>query len=142
MADVFRRIRLLALAGLIGFGALAPAQAASWLEENFYLSGPNYDGVLPPCDAALGKIAARFAEKEGRFWNSDLQILDFERVRETAYPAVGGRNHSAPLLQRDCLGQRRAQAPGQLLDRRGHRHDRHDLGCRMVCGRPRPQLGL
>ena len=60
MADVFRRIRLLALAGLIGFGTLAPAQAASWLEENFYLSGPNYDGVLPPCEAALNKIAWRF----------------------------------------------------------------------------------
>ena len=85
MADMFRCIRLLALAGLIGFGTLAPAQAASWLEENFYLSGPNYDGVLPACDAALGKIAARFAEKESRFWNSDLQILDFERVREIAY---------------------------------------------------------
>ena len=25
-------------------------------------------------------LATRFAEKEGRFWNSDLQILDFERV--------------------------------------------------------------
>jgi hypothetical protein len=85
MTDVFRCIRLLAIAGLIGFATSAPAQAASWLEENFYLSGPNYDGVLPPCDAALGKIAARFAEKEGRFWNSDLQILDFERVREIAY---------------------------------------------------------
>ena len=24
-------------------------------------------------------------EKESRFWNSNLQILDFERVRETAY---------------------------------------------------------
>ena len=41
--------------------------------------------MLPPCEAALGRIAARFGEKESRFWNSDLQILDFERVRETAY---------------------------------------------------------
>jgi hypothetical protein len=85
MAKVFGCIRLLALAGVIGLGTLAPTQAAGWLEKNFYLSGQNYDGVLPPCDAALGKIAARFAEKESRFWNSSLQILDFERVRETAY---------------------------------------------------------
>jgi hypothetical protein len=70
---------------LIGLGTLA--QAAGWLEKNFYLSGPDYDGVLPSCEAALGKIAARFAEKEGRFWNSDLQILDFEWVRETAFRA-------------------------------------------------------
>jgi hypothetical protein len=72
-------------AAVIGIAALTPAQAASWLEENFYLSGPNYRGLLPPCGAALGKIAARFAEKESRFWNSELKILDFELVRETAF---------------------------------------------------------
>lgn len=64
---------------------VAPAQAANWLEKSIYLSGANYDGGLPPCEAALGKIASRFAEKEGRFWNSSLQIIDFERVREISY---------------------------------------------------------
>jgi hypothetical protein len=78
-------IRFLAGLILIGLGTLAPAQAASWLEKNIYLTGPNYDGVLPPCEAALGTIASRFAQKEGQFWNSDLQILDFERIRETAF---------------------------------------------------------
>jgi len=78
-------IRFLAALILIGLGTLAPAQAASWLEKNIYLTGPNYDGVLPPCEAALGTIASRFAQKEGQFWNSDLQILDFERIRETAF---------------------------------------------------------
>ena len=63
----------------------APAKAASWLEMNFYLSGPRYDGVLPPCEAALDTIVSRFSEKEVRFWNSDLQILGFERVRQIAY---------------------------------------------------------
>jgi hypothetical protein len=85
MADAVRCIRSLAAALAIGLAISAPAQAAGWLEKNFYLSGQNYDGVLPPCEAALGRIAARFGEKESRFWNSDLQILDFERVRETAY---------------------------------------------------------
>jgi hypothetical protein len=85
MADAVRCIRSLAAALAIGIAISAPAQAAGWLEKNFYLSGPNYDGALPPCEAALGRIAARFGEKESRFWNSDLQILDFERVRETAY---------------------------------------------------------
>ena len=80
-----RSIWFLTAAALIGLGAPAPAQAASWLEKGIYLSGPNYDGVLPPCEAALDKIASRFAQKEGRFWNSNLQILDFERVREIAY---------------------------------------------------------
>jgi hypothetical protein len=77
--------RFLAVALLIGLGALAPAQAANWLEKNFYLSGPNYDGLLPHCEAALDKIASRFAQKESQYWNSNLQILDFERVREVAY---------------------------------------------------------
>ena len=85
MVEVLRCSRLLAAAALIGLGTLVPAQAANWLEMNFYLSGPNYTGRLPPCEAALGKIAARFAENESRFWNSNLKILNFERVHETAY---------------------------------------------------------
>jgi hypothetical protein len=62
-------------------------QAAGLLELNFWLSGPRYDGVVPACDmaAALGRISARFAEKESRFWNSSLTIVRFDRVRETAY---------------------------------------------------------
>jgi hypothetical protein len=67
------------------FTAATPASAANWLEMNFGLSGPRYDGVLPPCEAALGTIVSRFSEKEGQFWNSNLQILGFERVRQTAF---------------------------------------------------------
>jgi hypothetical protein len=63
------------------------ADAANWLEMNFYLSGPRYDGVLPPCDAdaALGKIASKFNEKENVFWSTDLRIVGFEKIRETAF---------------------------------------------------------
>ena len=80
-----RYIPLVAAAIFAGVGVAAPAHAASWLEKNFWLSGPNYDGVLPPCEAALNKIAWRFAQKESRFWNSSLQIVSFEGVRETAF---------------------------------------------------------
>jgi hypothetical protein len=65
--------------------AWMPAAAANLLELNFWLSGPRYDGVLPPCEAALDKISSRFAEKEGSFWNSALTIEGFEKVRETAF---------------------------------------------------------
>jgi hypothetical protein len=63
------------------------ARAANWLEQNFWLSGPRYDGVLPPCAAppVLDKIQHAFSTKEQRFWNSDLEILSFELVRETAF---------------------------------------------------------
>ncbi len=77
--------RSLLVASLIVVGALTPASAASWLEKGIYLIGPRYDGALPPCEAALDTIASRFGEKEGRFWNSDLQIVGFDAVRETAF---------------------------------------------------------
>lgn len=76
---------VLVIAAILVAGAAAPASAANWLEKSFYLSGPRYDGAVPPCDVALGTIAARFAHKESRFWNSSLQILGFEKVWQTAF---------------------------------------------------------
>jgi hypothetical protein len=70
---------------LIGAACSAPVSAASWLEKNFYLSGPRFDSQLPACDQALSTIQRRFATKVGRFWNSNLQITDFDRIREVAY---------------------------------------------------------
>jgi len=77
----------LALAAASAALTAVPATAANLLELNFYLSGPRYEGVLPPCDSydALAKISARFAEKEGRFWSPDLSIVAFDKVREVAY---------------------------------------------------------
>jgi hypothetical protein len=65
--------------------AAAPAQAANWIEKLIYLSGPNYDGEVPACETALDKVASRFEQKESRFWNSSLQIVGFERVRQIAF---------------------------------------------------------
>jgi hypothetical protein len=76
-----------ALAALAAVLPVGTALAANWVEENFYLPGPRYDGVLPPCDAqaALGKIASRFGEKEHAFWNSSLTIAGFDQIREIAF---------------------------------------------------------
>jgi hypothetical protein len=82
------RIRYGALAALAAVAlSAAPAKAASWLEMNFWLSGPRYDANPPPCDNgfALGTIQRKFAEKEGRFWNSSLQIVGFEGIQETGF---------------------------------------------------------
>ncbi len=73
----------LALAGLVSAGH--QASAANLFEKLFYMSGSRYDGVVPACEAGLDEVASRFAYKESRFWNSDLQILSFEKVREIAY---------------------------------------------------------
>jgi len=68
-----RFLRAITVATCVALSAGTPASAASWLEKSIYLIGPRYDGVLPPCDAALGWIASRFAQKEGRFWNSSCR---------------------------------------------------------------------
>ena len=78
--------RYLSLAALlIGLAAVSPVKAANWLEKNFWLSGPNYDGAVPACDAALDRIVDRFAQKESEFWNSNLRIVEIDRVRQVAF---------------------------------------------------------
>ena len=50
-----------------------------------------FDASLPACadPSVLRDISSRFAHKEGRFWNSDLQLVGFERVREVAWRPWG-----------------------------------------------------
>jgi hypothetical protein len=71
----------------VTLAAMAPAAAANLFEQNFFMTGPRYDGVVPACDSnpALDKISSRFAQKEGLFWNSALTISGFEDIRETAF---------------------------------------------------------
>jgi hypothetical protein len=90
-------------AALMSSGLTLPAAAANWLEKNFYLSGPRFESVIPACDTswALSTIQRRFGTKEGRFWNSGLQITDFDRVREVAFrPWANGT-----IPRRFCTGR-------------------------------------
>src|SRR3974377_2323711 len=87
-----RRSSLLAARALSIPAALAgptaeSARAANWLEMNFYLSGPRYEGVLPPCNYpdALVKISSRFNNTENSFWDNNLKIVAFENIRELAF---------------------------------------------------------
>jgi hypothetical protein len=83
-ARIFRVAFALALA--LNFACVPHARAANLLEKNFWLSGPRYDQVLPPCDyrAALDRIIGDFQIKEARFWNSRLQIVGIENIQQTA----------------------------------------------------------
>jgi hypothetical protein len=79
---------VLAISAAVSIGGSVNAgRAAGLLEKNFWLSGPRYDGNVPLCDehGPLDKIVARFATKEGRFWNSALTIVGFEKIREVAW---------------------------------------------------------
>ena len=86
MRALVSSFRTFGLAGALAVLAFAqPAQAANFFEKNFYLSGPRYDGNLPPCEWALGKISSGFADKESTFWNSALTITAYGQVHETAF---------------------------------------------------------
>ncbi len=63
----------------------SPSLAANPLEKNFWLPGPDYDRQMPACDfpGALNRIIGNFRTKEIRFWNSQLQIVGIENIRET-----------------------------------------------------------
>jgi len=84
------RIAIVALALVLSVlgSILGPSQlrAADFFEMNFWLSGPRYDRDVPTCDyaPALDRIIANFSTKEGRFWNSQLEIVGIENIRETA----------------------------------------------------------
>ena len=98
------RASLLAFAFAAALAALpaGPAGAANWLEMNFYLSGPEYEGKLPPCDDrdALLRITSRFNQKENMYWDTDLRILNFEKIRETAFRAWAAQT----IPRRFCSG--------------------------------------
>lgn len=80
------RIASVALALALTFISFSQVRAANWLEKNFWLSGPRYDRDMPACDyaPALDRIISNFRTKEARFWNSALQIVGIEDIRETA----------------------------------------------------------
>ena len=101
MAYAVGRWRSLAFAALLGLIAVAPAGAANWLEKGIYMTGPRYDGMLPDCEAALSTVAWRFAANERQFWNSNLFIISFERVRETAFRPWASDN----IPRRYCTGE-------------------------------------
>jgi hypothetical protein len=84
MSGVSGRIAAAALAAVLSLVSFAQPRAATWLEKNFWLSGPRYDRVIPACDypAALDRIIGNFRTKEFRFWNSELRIVGFDDIRE------------------------------------------------------------
>jgi hypothetical protein len=96
------RLAIFALA-LVGLMSSKPASAANWLEKNFGLWGPQYDAEVPLCedDRVLARIQSRFSEKEGMYWNSELRIIGWERIRETAFMPW----HYAAIPRRFCNGK-------------------------------------
>jgi hypothetical protein len=83
---ILRSIALLAL-GVAACGLISRAHAAEWWEKSFWMMGPRYDNNVPLCHehGPLNQITSRFATKEYRFWNSKLELVGFENIREVAW---------------------------------------------------------
>ena len=96
------RLAIVVLA-LLACASARPASAANWLEKNFGLWGPQYDVEVPLCedDRVLARIQSRFAQKESQYWNSELKIVGWERVREVALMPW----HYASIPRRFCTGK-------------------------------------
>lgn len=92
---------LLALGVALTAVVSGPASAANHLEKNFWLKGPRYDSNLPPCEAMLLEIGAKFIGKERGFWNSNLWIVNYTNVREIAYRPWASGN----IPRRFCTAQ-------------------------------------
>lgn len=88
---MLQTVGAMSIAAMIGacvIGAsVTSARAANPLEKNFWLSGPRYDSNVPTCDehGPLDRIISRFGSKEYDYWNSALQIVGFENIREIAW---------------------------------------------------------
>jgi hypothetical protein len=88
LATSLRRLGVIRLGCGVIFALAASgqhAQAANPLELNFWLNGPQYEGRIKPCEAALGTITYMFQEKEKTFWNSDLIITGYGNIHEIAF---------------------------------------------------------
>ena len=92
-----------AMTATIEMARTTPAAAANWLELNFWLSGPRYDAVIPPCDSGwvLSDIRGNFGTKERRFWNSDLSIVEVGEIRQVAFRPWA----EATVPRRWCAGK-------------------------------------
>lgn len=60
---------------------ITPAEQRAWA----------YTGQMPSCndEAPLARIQSHFARRESGFWNSKLEIVQFQNVRQTALRSTG-----------------------------------------------------
>ena len=74
-------------------GCATSAWSAAWWELNFWMSGPRYDSKVPLCGEhwPLDQIRSRFCQKESDFWNSALEVVGFEHIREIAWEPWASR---------------------------------------------------
>ena len=81
-------LKLAAAAILAGCAANAAMARPLVPAENRYRP---FTADLPACDEAnvLGTITSRFQQKESEYWNSTLEIKEFDHIRESGFRSNG-----------------------------------------------------
>lgn len=80
---------------LLPMGLIAATPAAALTGRNEIVPAERrvlpHDAHIPGCGdtGVLAKVAQRFAEKEAKFWNSSLQIVEVDRIRRIAWRPWG-----------------------------------------------------
>ncbi|MCA3594707.1 MAG: hypothetical protein ING72_11595 [Methylobacterium sp.] len=89
-----RRASLIA-ASLFAIALSVPAQAREEIPAESRFAP--FSGVVDTCESSsvLASIQSRFASTERRFWNSNAEIIGFERIQQT-----GLRQHGIDLIPR------------------------------------------
>ena len=112
------RLSVLVLAGALA-APLAFAHEVTPAEKRIL----PYSSDLPLCGdpSVLARISTNFAEKEAKFWNSALTLVEYQRITPTAYRPWGT----------DLIPRRFCSATATTSDGRHHRVDysvREDQG--------------
>ena len=72
---------------LLGLSSAVTAREITPAEKRIY----PYDTQIPPCHdlAVLEKISSYFAEKETKYWESNLRIVEYQKIRPVAWRPWG-----------------------------------------------------
>jgi hypothetical protein len=119
--DAMRRFHPVLLLGLATLLPVSVAPGAREVTPAEKRTIP-FTGSLPLCGdpAVLARVANQFAEKEAQFWNSELTIVEYDRIHPLAYKPWG----------LDHIPRRYCTATATLSNSRRHRVDysvREDL---------------
>jgi hypothetical protein len=103
-----------------------------------------YEANLPFCGdpSVLARIATNFAEKEAKFWRSELTIVEYGDIKPLAWRPWGLDLIPRRYCTATCHRLERPPAPDRLLPARGPRLHRQRLGRRVLRDGAGPQPRL
>jgi hypothetical protein len=90
-ADMSLRLHALLAAAVAGTVSLFASSVLARPLTPAERRNVEWNSLLPQCadTSVLGKVQARFSDREGTYWQSGLQIQGFDLIRETGFRVNG-----------------------------------------------------